>query len=196
MSQLSVPSEAPPTRVLFVDDDKHVRDSLRRAMMELPYRVDTAGSAREALELMDGQPYALVLADECMPGTSGSELLGIVTELYPETICMMLTGAGSEAAMGCDVHGGNVDYIFVKPCDCDSIAAQILESLKLQAHETRTEQLADCQESQEGAFDHSSSVARLDKTHLRLRQRLMRMKEAFGFRSETSAEIERQPGDE
>jgi len=81
--------------VLFVDDEPSFTDSLKRILRKEPYEILSAGSADEALMILDGQVVDVVVSDEKMPGMSGSEFLSIVSKRYPETIRIMLTGHAS-----------------------------------------------------------------------------------------------------
>jgi len=71
-------------KVLFVDDEPHVTDSLKRSLRKEPYEVLSADSASEALKVLAREPVDVVVSDEKMPGMQGSEFLGRVCKLYPE----------------------------------------------------------------------------------------------------------------
>ena len=76
-------SEAPS--VLVVDDDRDIRESLAEILQHAGYRVDTAGSGREALERLGSDPgYGAVLSDIRMPGMSGMEFYRRLRELRPD----------------------------------------------------------------------------------------------------------------
>ncbi|MEK7317211.1 MAG: response regulator [Candidatus Eisenbacteria bacterium] len=64
--------------VLFVDDEPLLLEAMRDALRRHPYEVVTAGSAREGLEILSKRPVDVVVSDERMPGTSGSEFLSQV----------------------------------------------------------------------------------------------------------------------
>ena len=79
-------------RILFVDDDPNLLAALSRSLRKL-FTFDTALSGAEALQKLDRDgPYAVVVADQTMPGMSGVELLETVRELAPDTVRLMLTG--------------------------------------------------------------------------------------------------------
>jgi CheY-like chemotaxis protein len=65
-------------KVLVVDDDPDVRESLQMVLEVRGFAVATAANGQEALELMRHQPPRLVLLDLMMPVMSGAELLDIV----------------------------------------------------------------------------------------------------------------------
>jgi len=78
--------------VLVVDDDTHVLDSLHRLFRRDGYRVLTAASPAEGFELLALYPVQVILCDQRMPAMSGTEFLGRVKEMYPDTIRIILSG--------------------------------------------------------------------------------------------------------
>jgi DNA-binding NtrC family response regulator len=78
--------------VLLVDDEEHVLSALRRTLRREGYQVLTAGSAREALRILEEGPVAAVVSDHKMPGTSGLALLGQVARRWPAVGRLLLTG--------------------------------------------------------------------------------------------------------
>jgi len=82
-------------KVLFVDDELHVTEGLKRALRKEPYEIMSANSADKALEILARQPVDIVVSDEKMPGMSGSEFLTVVCRKYPDTIRIILTGHAS-----------------------------------------------------------------------------------------------------
>jgi CheY-like chemotaxis protein len=77
--------------VLFVDDDPRVLAAIRRCLRREGYDVLTAESAREALERLADGAADLVIADQRMPGMSGTDLLSEIRERFPLTPCALLT---------------------------------------------------------------------------------------------------------
>jgi two-component system probable response regulator PhcQ len=106
-----------PRRVLFVDDEPHVTESLKRALRKEPYEVLSANSADEALEVLARQPVDVVISDEKMPGMQGSEFLAVVCKQYPETIRIIMTGHGSIEAAIRAINEGEIYRFLTKPCN-------------------------------------------------------------------------------
>ena len=69
-------------RILFVDDEPELLESIRDALRRERFRIFTAGSAAEALAVLEQQEIEVVVSDERMPGMSGSELLAEVYRRY------------------------------------------------------------------------------------------------------------------
>jgi len=104
-------------RVLLVDDEQNIRETLHLMLEELATSSRTAADGPEALQLLETEgPFALVISDMRMPKMSGVELLSAVKERYPDTVRMMLTGYGDlETAMDA-VNEGNIFRFLTKPC--------------------------------------------------------------------------------
>jgi thioredoxin reductase (NADPH) len=111
--------------LLAVDDDpavlRAVQRDLRRQYGE-HYRVLRADSGAAALDLLRqlklrGQPLALAIADQRMPGMSGVELLEEARDLYPSAKRVLLTAyADTEAAIKA-INDVGLDYYLLKPWD-------------------------------------------------------------------------------
>ena len=85
------PGDARRYAVLVVDDEEAILESLQMTL-ESDYRVFTASTGAEGLEILDREPVALIIADQVMPGMSGVEFLEQAIERNPGAIRMMLTG--------------------------------------------------------------------------------------------------------
>ena len=118
-------------KILFVDDEPHVTEALKRSLCKQPYEVLSANSAKEALEILEREPVNVVISDEKMPGMSGSEFLAIVCRKYPETIRMILTGQASLEAAIRAINEGEIYRFFTKPCSGADLAITIRQALQL-----------------------------------------------------------------
>jgi DNA-binding NtrC family response regulator len=108
-------------RILFVDDEEHILSALIRTLLDEPYDVVTASSAERALQIIEEQPFQVVVSDERMPGMDGATFLSILRERCPQTIRMMLTGHASVEATMQAVNNGEIYRFFTKPWDDGSI---------------------------------------------------------------------------
>lgn len=116
-------------RILIVDDDKHTRDGLQRALRK-NYRVITAESAEAALQLLSaGQSVDLLLTDLRMPGTDGLGLLRRVLGISPQTICILLTAYGTVETAVEAMKQGAYDFL-TKPINLDHLDLLISRALK------------------------------------------------------------------
>ena len=101
--------------VLLVDDESHVLSALNRSLFREPVDVVTAPGGEEALEIMAGRRFKVVISDERMIGMRGSEFLFRVKELYPDTVRMMLTGYATLEAAQKAVNEVEIYRFFTKP---------------------------------------------------------------------------------
>ncbi len=75
-------------RILVVDDDPDIVESLKMVLESADYDVDTAGSAQEAFARIQANPPALILLDIMMPdGTEGFHFVWRLRNEYPEPAC-------------------------------------------------------------------------------------------------------------
>nr|WP_320012307.1 HD domain-containing phosphohydrolase [uncultured Desulfobulbus sp.] len=103
-------------RILFVDDEPNVLQSIKRQLRKR-FDLVTAEGGQEALRvLQENGPFAVIVSDMRMPGMNGVELLSQAKNLYPETVRLMLTGnADQETAMAA-VNNGQIFRFLTKPC--------------------------------------------------------------------------------
>jgi diguanylate cyclase (GGDEF)-like protein/PAS domain S-box-containing protein len=127
--QLVSPGPRFPSRsLLVVDDEPAVLAMISLALEDEDYRVLTARSAREALELLASNVIQVVLTDERMPEMSGAEFLGRVRTLYPDTVRIVLSGCTHADRIMDAINTGAVYKFFTKPWDEAHLRAQILEA--------------------------------------------------------------------
>ena len=117
-------------KVMIVDDDLTIRNLLRDALSNEPYAILNAGSAEEAIPILDREHVDVVISDEKMPGISGSEFLSIVREKYPDTIRIILTGHASLESAIRAINQGEIYRFFTKPCNIFDLAITIHQALK------------------------------------------------------------------
>ena len=121
-------SAANKGRILIVDDELVVRDSLARWFAAEGYETKPVASAREALEVAT-QEWDLALLDIKMPGMDGMELEARLKEADPDLIVIMMTGyATVETAVEALKHGA-YDYL-TKPVDPDELSHLVAKALE------------------------------------------------------------------
>ncbi|HKI34275.1 MAG TPA: sigma-54 dependent transcriptional regulator [Gemmataceae bacterium] len=101
----------PPLRLLIVDDDEALRQTLARRFQRLGMAVAEAADGEEALAKAGHAPYDVALLDLHMPGMTGIELLGQLKERWPELEAIMLTGHGSIETAIQAMKQGAYDYL-------------------------------------------------------------------------------------
>lgn len=101
--------------VLLVDDDKNVRDAMCRLLRNEPYRIISAANGEDALDLARSIHVHVIVADENMPGLSGISLLQTLRRETPDTMRIMLTGAGDFQLVQRAINEGEIYRFFTKP---------------------------------------------------------------------------------
>jgi DNA-binding NtrC family response regulator len=115
-------------KLLIVDDELSVRDSLGKWFREEGYEVSVAESASEALTLLAAQKPDVALLDIKMRGTDGIELQRRIHEIDPEITVIMMTGYASVETAVAALKNGAYDYV-TKPLDPDEIAHLVKKAL-------------------------------------------------------------------
>lgn len=85
-------------KVLVVDDDSVVGQSINRVLTEQGYKVREATSGLEALEELGHQHYDMVFTDLRMPGMDGLDMASRMKKYHPEMPIVVITGYGTEAS--------------------------------------------------------------------------------------------------
>lgn len=115
-------------RILIVDDEQIIRESLSFVLKKEGYAVDEASNGVEALEKQEADPYDLVITDIEMPGLRGIELLDKIAKRTPETIVVVITAFGSLETAIAALRRGAYDYV-LKPVDFDEILHRVRKLL-------------------------------------------------------------------
>jgi diguanylate cyclase (GGDEF)-like protein len=105
-----------PRRVLLVDDDSDFLHLLRTALKREPYYVLTTTSANDALEILRKEVVDVVVADENMPGMSGTDLLAIVAGEFPACGRIIMTGHATVDIAVRAVNEAGIASFLLKPC--------------------------------------------------------------------------------
>ncbi|HVN77751.1 MAG TPA: sigma-54 dependent transcriptional regulator, partial [Terriglobia bacterium] len=113
-------SENKDIRILIVDDELIVRQSLQSWFQEEGYSVDTVESGKEALEKLTQSEWDIFLLDIKMPGMDGLELQQKIKEIHPSASIIIMTAYASVETAVEAMKQGAYDYI-VKPFDPDDL---------------------------------------------------------------------------
>ena len=119
-----------PCKVLLVDDEPLIAEALKRVLRKESYETVCAGSAAEALEILSGQSFDVVVSDEMMPGMPGSDFLGVVCDRYPETIRIILTGHPNLDTALRAINKGHIYRFLIKPCSGMELSITIKQALQ------------------------------------------------------------------
>jgi DNA-binding NtrC family response regulator len=110
--------------VIVVDDEKVIREGLKRLLSSEGYRVLTAENGRDALELICCEDIDVVLCDLKMPVMDAVEVLKAVRTTYPDLPVIVITGQGTiENAAEC-MKKGAYDFV-TKPFRTDYVLSVV-----------------------------------------------------------------------
>lgn len=112
-------------KVLFVDDEENVLQSIKRELRKR-FDIHTAEGGAQALEVLkrDG-PFAVIVSDMRMPLMDGIQLLSKVKDLYPDTVRLMLTGNADQDTAIEAVNKGAIFRFLNKPCPTATLVTSI-----------------------------------------------------------------------
>ncbi len=125
--------------VLIIDDEKHTREGLKQALAE-NYDVSLAASADEAFNLMDAQPFDVILTDLRMPGKSGLKVIDRALALPGKPAVLMMTAYGNIDTAVEAMRRGAVDFL-TKPVNIERLDVLIRRALKSKSLEVEVQQL-------------------------------------------------------
>ena len=126
-------------RILIVDDEFSVRDSLQHWFRKDGFEVELAEDGAAALETLEGRPFDVSLVDIKMPGMSGLELQKKMHAIDPDLPVIMITAFASVDTAVQALKQGSFDYV-TKPVDPDELShlvGRALEQRRLQKENTQ-----------------------------------------------------------
>jgi PAS domain S-box-containing protein len=127
MSATDVPaaiSEAPSLRILVVDDERPVRETLAEMLVAVHHKVELAGSGQEAVQKMREGGFDFVFTDLAMPEMDGWETARIIRKDWPAVRIVLVTGYGPTTTPPAGEEG-LVDAIIGKPFDFAQVGSTI-----------------------------------------------------------------------
>ncbi|MFW6367114.1 MAG: sigma-54-dependent transcriptional regulator [bacterium] len=149
------------SKILIVDDERHTREGLKRALEE-QYVVETAGNGEQGLEILRREHFDVVLTDLRMPGMDGMTFIRRALALSDPPLIVMLTAYGSVQTAVEAMGEGAYDYVS-KPVNLDNLEMIIergLDSRRLREENEVLRKRVDARDGMEGIV--GSSPAMLD----------------------------------
>ena len=119
-------------KILCVDDETSVLNSLERLFLDETYTILRAVSGEEALAVLEREnPVQVVVSDYRMPGMDGVELLRQVYERWPDTVRIILSGYADAASIVSAINEGRVYKFIPKPWNDDELRVTIAKAVEL-----------------------------------------------------------------
>ncbi len=120
------------TRILIVDDEEIVRESLSGWLEKDGYTIGTAPDGTSALAMMAEHRWSILLVDLKMPGIDGLEVLRRVKETWPDTAVLIMTAYATVDTAVNAMKAGAFDYV-VKPFDPEEVSLVVEKIVAQQA---------------------------------------------------------------
>jgi DNA-binding NtrC family response regulator len=138
--------------ILVVDDERAIQDSIAWCLRADGHDVRTAPDGEEAMEIMAGQDFDVVISDIIMPGVSGLELLRKARTLHPRTLVVLITAYATVETAVEALREGASDYV-LKPFKFDDLRHRVQRLLE---HRTASQELASFRRAVESAAPDGS----------------------------------------
>jgi len=119
-------------RILIVDDDPIIRDSLVEFLRLEEYQCKGAAGLNQALEELGKLNYNLVISDVNMPEGNGFDLLRVIRKNYPDIVTIVITGYGTIESAVEAIKMGAYDYL-TKPIVDDEIRMIVKRAMEQQS---------------------------------------------------------------
>lgn len=116
--------------LLLVDDEQNVLRSLVRLFRRDGYRILAAGNVRDAFGLLATNEVQVILSDQRMSEMDGTEFLGRVKMLYPDTIRLVLSGYTDLATVTDAINRGAIYRFLTKPWDDNKLREHIRQAFQ------------------------------------------------------------------
>jgi len=111
-------------RILVVDDENYIRDTIREALKNTGLESDEASNGRSALEMMRQRHYNVIITDLRLPELDGEALMKEALAVSPETIVILMTGFGNIQSAVEVIRKGAYDYL-PKPFQIDELIQRV-----------------------------------------------------------------------
>lgn len=125
----------PVEKILVIDDERGLREGCRRALTRHDFAVDVAATGQEGLAKVRQAPPGVVLLDVMMPDISGIELLQMIRDHDPDTVCIIITGYATVELAVEAMKLGAYDFI-AKPFSDDNLLLAVNKAVE-KRHLTR-----------------------------------------------------------
>jgi DNA-binding NtrC family response regulator len=132
--------ERKDARILVVDDEPMMADSLKQNLAEEGYKVDTAANGAEAIELFDRGGHHLAICDLQLPDMDGLDVMRHMKDAQPATEVIVVTGYGS-VARAVEATKAGAFYFVEKPFDFEQMLPLVEKALERRELMAETESM-------------------------------------------------------
>ncbi len=131
----------PERTLLLVDDEPNILNALKRLLRRDGYRILTANSGHEGLDLLENNTVDVIISDQRMPMMTGVEFLRNAKNLCPDTIRIVLSGYTELQYITDAINEGAIYKFLTKPWDDELIRANIREAFHYKEMEDENRRL-------------------------------------------------------
>jgi response regulator RpfG family c-di-GMP phosphodiesterase len=140
MSEASI-AVKPQQKILLVDDEDAILNSLRRVLRNQPYELFFANGGEDALLLLEKHAIDLVVSDARMPGMDGATLLSEVNKRKPDCMTILLTGYAEINTIVKAINEGQIYRYISKPWNDEELLMTLRQALAMQHAERERRRL-------------------------------------------------------
>ena len=116
-------------RLLLVDDEDHFRQTIAKRLAKRGLASDQAADGNECLSILEKKAMDVVVLDVKMPGMSGIDVLRHITDKYPKTEVILLTGQATASDGVEGIKAGAFDYL-TKPIELEHLFNKIFQAFE------------------------------------------------------------------
>ena len=122
----------PKSKILVVDDEPRMCDSLKFLLSSQDYQICTATSGQEALDLLSGEEFDIAILDMVLPDMDGHQLMDYINAHNQDTFVIAITGHATLDSAVAALRKGAYDYLR-KPFEYDELLMTVKNALKQKA---------------------------------------------------------------
>lgn len=154
-------------KILIVDDEQNVLNSLRRLLIREKYEVFCAGSASDGLKVLRTNQIHVIICDRMMPEMDGIEFFEKASEISPDSMRILLTGFASMESAVAAINRSHVHSFLTKPWSNDILLTTVkraCEHLELILENKRFQKIIEDQNRELLSLNSSLSDKVLERT--------------------------------
>ncbi len=148
-------------RILFVDDEAHLREFMRSELPRLGHEVTVCADSKSGIEIVKKQTFDAAILDMRMEhDKAGLQVLAALKQVAPDTEAVIMTGYGSTETAVEALRLGAFDYL-TKPCkltDIEALLLRIQEKRRLKHKTAALESRVQTLEGPPGMVGHSPAM--------------------------------------
>ena len=164
-------------KILCVDDEPNVLNSVRRLFLDDEYEILTAPTAQAGLETLEKEHIQIVISDYRMPNMNGVEFLREVRARWPDTVRIVLSGYADTVSIVSAINEGEIYRFIPKPWNDDDLKVTIANALEryhlLMKNADLTAELVKVNEELKGLLEENSKLLILKGQMLEANQTIL-----------------------